>query len=65
MFLLSFVGYNILMSNNVQKTYSAEEYKELVEKITQGKATKDEIESVKFLVFVAVKEIDSILKDNK
>ena len=53
------------MSNNVQKIYSAEEYKELVEKITQGKATKDEIESVKSLVFGAVKEIDSILKDNK
>ena len=59
------MSYNILMPNNTQKKYSAEEYKELVEKIVQGKATPEEVESVKSLVFKAVGEIDSILKNNK
>ena len=49
----------------MQKKYSEDEYKELIEKTAQGKATKEEMESVESLVSNAVAEIDTILKNNE
>jgi len=53
------------MTNNTQKTYTADEYKELVEKIAHGEATQDEIKAVELMVSKGVEEIDSILKENE
>lgn len=45
--------------------YTAGEYKILIDKISKGEATQEEIDAVQALVKDTVVEIDTILKDNQ